>query len=160
MKTIYPLHPTEPNTERLPTNKLNRPWMISASANTLTAKSTRCEMTYDVRNSGATPRRSKFSIVKPLACDTMVMIKLPPKSKYPAVGSDLHITCHEQMCLNQCFFFAEGAKPQNRAFSKNQTQNSNPKFEHLSQPQGKVLEGGWEVVGTPGGLWLALGWET
>ena len=42
---------------------------------------------------------------------------------------------------------------------KIQTQNSNPKFIHLPQPQGKVLEGGWAVVGTPGGLRLALGWE-
>ena len=49
-------------------------------------------------------------------------------------------------------FFAEGAKPQNRAFFK----NSNPKFEHQSQPRGKVLEGGWAVVETPGGLRLAL----
>ena len=35
----------------------------------------------------------------------------------------------------------------------------NPKFEHLSQPRRKVLEGGWAVIGTPGGLRLALRWE-
>ena len=56
-------------------------------------------------------------------------------------------------------FFAEGTKPQNRAFSKKSNQNSDPKFGHLSQPWGKVLEGGRAVGGTQGSLRLALGWE-
>ena len=47
---------------------------------------------------------------------------------------------------------------ESRIFKKT-NQNSDPKFGHLSQPWGKVLKGGWAVVGTPGGLRLALGWE-
>ena len=58
-----------------------------------------------------------------------------------------------------CDFLQKAPNRRIAHFLKNQTQNSNPKFIHLPQPQGKVLEGGWAVVGTPGGLRLALGWE-
>ena len=47
---------------------------------------------------------------------------------------------------------------ESRIFKKS-NQNSDPKFGHLSQSRGQVLEGGWAVVGTPGGLRLALGLE-